>query len=119
MFIALEYALLFLSLLLLLQVLRYTIAELKSLVREEGLPFECGFELRREVRLPFSLSYFYLTLIFLLFDLEIVFLAFVPAHVFTEYHDGIIVWAITVLILISAGLAYEIKEGSLEWSIGQ
>ena len=46
-------------------------------LREETTPYECGFEHHSLARVPFSLRYFFLTLVFLLFDLEIVLLVFV------------------------------------------
>lgn len=54
------------------------IRERVVLMREELSPYECGFEHHNVSRVPLSLRYFFLTLLFLLFDLEIVFLLFSP-----------------------------------------
>jgi len=66
-------------------------------------------------RVPFSLPFFYLTLIFLIFDLEIIFLLFF----FKAYLIGAIKMPILVLIvfviLLLSGLMFEWKEGTLEW----
>lgn len=46
---------------------------------KEKFRFECGFESLKLRRLPFSLNFFMITLIFVLFDLEIVILvAIIP-----------------------------------------
>jgi len=46
-------------------------------------PFECGFERFSSARVPFSLKFYLIVVIFLVFDLEIVILIPIPERVLT------------------------------------
>jgi len=84
-------------------------------MREEISSFECGFEHHNLSRVPFSLRYFFLTIIFLLFDLEIVLIMFLPSILFTTsyvYAVGVLSFFIIILFL---SLVYEWNDGTLEW----
>ena len=84
--------------------------------REKRSPFECGFDPMGSARLPFSLRFFLLAVIFLIFDVEIVLL--VP--VFIGCFEGIrirVFWGgFVFLIILIAGLFHEWNEGSLDWA---
>lgn len=99
----------------LLKFCSFIVSERAKLTREELGCYECGFEQNNLSRIPFSMRYFFLTLIFLLFDLEIVFLLFIIYFIFSGYFFyGLIVFIFFVVVLFM-GLVYEWLEGSLEW----
>lgn len=68
------------------------LAESRVLMREELTSYECGFEHHSLSRVPFSFRYFFLTLVFLLFDLEVVLLLFIVFLTFsTSVYYGLLV----------------------------
>lgn len=84
--------------------------------REKASPFECGFDRNSSSRLPFSLRFFLITIIFLIFDVEIVIL--LPAvyrlnqTIITEWRLIFIIFVIILFI----GLVHEWKQGALNWT---
>jgi NADH-ubiquinone oxidoreductase chain 3 len=55
---------------LLFVVFFFTSIRLKR-VRDDRVPFECGFDPKSFARIPFSLRFFLLAVIFLIFDVEV------------------------------------------------
>nr|YP_010233986.1 NADH dehydrogenase subunit 3 [Physunio superbus]QTA71669.1 NADH dehydrogenase subunit 3 [Physunio superbus] len=84
--------------------------------REKSSPFECGFDPVGSSRVPFSLRFFLLAVIFVVFDVEIILLF--PAVMVV---GGIWMWVggylllLFFLVLLFLGVVYEWWEGSLEW----
>nr|YP_009294934.1 NADH dehydrogenase subunit 3 [Filhollianassa ceramica]ANW37028.1 NADH dehydrogenase subunit 3 [Filhollianassa ceramica]AOH05870.1 NADH dehydrogenase subunit 3 [Filhollianassa ceramica] len=84
--------------------------------REKNSPYECGFDPKGSGRLPFSLRFFLIAVIFLIFDVEITLL--LPL-VCILYLVDIYSWTLTgllFLLVLLFGLYYEWKEGALDWS---
>nr|YP_007317409.1 NADH dehydrogenase subunit 3 [Enoplometopus occidentalis]AGA56186.1 NADH dehydrogenase subunit 3 [Enoplometopus occidentalis] len=84
--------------------------------REKNSPFECGFDPKGSARLPFSLRFFLIAVIFLIFDVEITLL--MPLASIIQL-SNIFSWMTTgfmFLIILLFGLYYEWHNGALEWS---
>lgn len=68
-------------------------------------PFECGINSISSQRVPFSLQFAFIALLFLLFDIEIVIILPIPIRKFTQLSTIIIRFSIIIILLL--GLAYE------------
>ena len=94
-------------LVILLKVVSIFISETVILNREELSSYECGFEHHNVSRIPFSLRYFFLTLLFLLFDLEILLLLFTPYVVISNFIYLSYLLAFLFILVLFLGLLYE------------
>nr|YP_009054403.1 NADH dehydrogenase subunit 3 [Pterois miles]CDQ52005.1 NADH dehydrogenase subunit 3 [Pterois miles] len=83
---------------------------------EKLSPYECGFDPLGSARLPFSLRFFLVAILFLLFDLEIALLLPLPWGDQLASPLLTLVWATAVLVLLTLGLVYEWLQGGLEWA---
>nr|UOU85371.1 NADH dehydrogenase subunit 3 [Theodoxus fluviatilis] len=84
--------------------------------REKSSPFECGFDPMGSARLPFSLRFFLLAVIFLIFDVEIVLLFPVFIGCFEGMSMSVFWGGFVFLIILVVGLFHEWNEGSLDWA---
>nr|YP_009236775.1 NADH dehydrogenase subunit 3 [Telchinia perenna]AMJ17244.1 NADH dehydrogenase subunit 3 [Telchinia perenna] len=92
------------------------ISKKSFLDREKCSPFECGFDPKSIARVPFSLHFFLITMIFLIFDVEIalifpVIATFKMVNFFTW--TKISFFFICILLL---GLYHEWNQNMLNWS---
>nr|YP_010500968.1 NADH dehydrogenase subunit 3 [Cottus perplexus]YP_010500981.1 NADH dehydrogenase subunit 3 [Cottus gulosus]UXB58309.1 NADH dehydrogenase subunit 3 [Cottus perplexus]UXB58361.1 NADH dehydrogenase subunit 3 [Cottus gulosus]UXB58803.1 NADH dehydrogenase subunit 3 [Cottus gulosus] len=83
---------------------------------EKLSPYECGFDPVGSARLPFSLRFFLIAILFLLFDLEIALLLPLPWGDQLTAPLITFLWATAVLMLLTLGLIYEWLQGGLEWA---
>nr|AMB65581.1 NADH dehydrogenase subunit 3 [Ptychobarbus kaznakovi] len=83
---------------------------------EKLSPYECGFDPVGSARLPFSLRFFLVAILFLLFDLEIALLLPLPWGDQLDNPTETFFWATAVLVLLTLGLIYEWAQGGLEWA---
>nr|YP_009327890.1 NADH dehydrogenase subunit 3 [Hemipristis elongata]APC24861.1 NADH dehydrogenase subunit 3 [Hemipristis elongata] len=83
---------------------------------EKLSPYECGFDPLGNARLPFSLRFFLVAILFLLFDLEIALLLPLPWGNQLMMPLSTLFWAAMILILLTLGLIYEWSQGGLEWA---
>lgn len=83
--------------------------------REKLSPFECGFDPQGTSRLPFSLRFYLIALIFLIFDVEIVLI--LPLVILLNTVD-LWVWTcilVGFIVILLVGLYYEWVQGALSW----
>nr|YP_002734984.1 NADH dehydrogenase subunit 3 [Arborophila rufipectus]ACH99463.1 NADH dehydrogenase subunit 3 [Arborophila rufipectus] len=83
---------------------------------EKLSPYECGFDPLGSARLPFSIRFFLVAILFLLFDLEIALLLPLPWAVQLQSPMTTLTWVTTLIALLTLGLTYEWTQGGLEWA---
>ena len=77
--------------------------------------FECGIEVKGNARFPFSVQYFLIAILFVLFDVEIIFM-YPWAVNFKELGWSGMQDMMLFLFLFLAGFYYIIKKGALNWN---
>ncbi|MGL4632829.1 MAG: NADH-quinone oxidoreductase subunit A [Leadbetterella sp.] len=86
---------------------------LKSKRKED--PFECGIESQGDARMPMSVRYFLTAILFVLFDVEIVFMY--PWAVNFKKLGWLGFWEMLIFVtFVMAGLYYVIRKGVLDWA---
>ncbi len=86
----------------------------RSFNRQKGEAYECGIPTRGRSWMQFKVGYYLFAILFLMFDVETVFLFPWAVTVQDTGIDGLINILFFMLILI-LGLAYAWKKGALEW----
>ena len=81
---------------------------------EKLSPYECGFEPFADARSKFDVRYYLVSILFIIFDLEVAFLF--PWAVSLGKIGLFGFWSMIVFLLVlTVGFAYEWKKGALEW----
>nr|WPM98426.1 NADH dehydrogenase subunit 3 [Ochthebius quadricollis] len=83
--------------------------------REKSSPFECGFDPKSSARMPFSIQFFLIAVIFLIFDVEITLL--IPLILTLKITNIIMYMYISMFffIILLMGLYHEWNQGALNW----
>ncbi len=95
----------------------YMIAKLvgpRSYAKVKGEPYECGIPTRGTSWLPVSVGFYLFAILFLMFDVETVFLY--PWAVVVKQFGSMALLSIGFFLLVLVfGLAYAWRKGALEW----
>nr|YP_009735159.1 NADH dehydrogenase subunit 3 [Acropyga pallida]QBG38658.1 NADH dehydrogenase subunit 3 [Acropyga pallida] len=83
-------------------------------MREKISPFECGFDPLTKSRMPFSIQFFIISLIFLIFDIEITLL--IPLIYMIFFFNKITIFiSLLFMYILILGLIIEYIEQSIDW----
>jgi NADH-quinone oxidoreductase subunit A len=86
----------------------------KRTVSRKSINFECGLETLGDARSPFSIRYFLVAILFVLFDIEVIFM-YPWAITFKEMAwDGLLKMAGFLAVLL-IGYIYIVKRKAFEW----
>ena len=100
-----------------LVVAAYVIAKLigpRTYNKVKGEPFECGIPTRGSAWIPVHVGYYLFAILFLIFDVETVFL-YPWAVVVKDFGAMALVSIGFFLLVLVFGLAYAWRKGALEW----
>nr|UPL66069.1 NADH dehydrogenase subunit 3 [Oxycarenus lugubris] len=99
-----------------LMVMCSIISKTSIMDREKMSPFECGFDPSSSARNPFSIQFFLIAVLFLIFDVEI---AIILPMIITLKTSNPLTWTtitMTFIIILIIGLYYEWMNNMLEWT---
>nr|YP_009266369.1 NADH dehydrogenase subunit 3 [Hygrobia hermanni]ANJ70491.1 NADH dehydrogenase subunit 3 [Hygrobia hermanni] len=84
--------------------------------REKNSPFECGFDPKNSSRLPFSIHFFLIAVIFLIFDVEITLLMPMIMIMKSSNMTSWLMINFFFLLILIIGLYHEWNQGALNWA---
>ena len=80
--------------------------------------YECGFNAFDDARMKFDVRFYLVSILFIIFDLEVAFLFPWAVSMFDLSHGGMVFafWSMMVFLgVLTVGFIYEWKKGALEW----
>ena len=81
---------------------------------EKVSAYECGFNAFDDARMKFDVRFYLVSILFIIFDLEIAFLF--PWAVAFQDVSMVGFWSMMIFLsVLTIGFAYEWKKGALEW----
>lgn len=86
----------------------------KRVSAEKLIPFESGIEVIGNARTPFSIKYFMVAILFVLFDVEVIFM-YPWAINFRELGSYGMLEMFVFMGTLLLGFVYVIKKGALDW----
>nr|ARH54526.1 NADH dehydrogenase subunit 3 [Ocypus ophthalmicus] len=109
-------ALIIFTITLIVMTLASIISKKSFMDREKSSPFECGFDPMSSSRLPFSIQFFLIAVIFLIFDVEITLL--IPLILTLKISNLFNYMMITFffIFILLWGIYHEWNQGALNWA---
>ena len=80
--------------------------------------YECGFNAFDDARMKFDVRFYLVSILFIIFDLEVAFLFPWAVSMFDLSHAGMVFafWSMMAFLgVLTVGFIYEWKKGALEW----
>nr|YP_010472516.1 NADH dehydrogenase subunit 3 [Harpalus anxius]UVG42140.1 NADH dehydrogenase subunit 3 [Harpalus anxius] len=116
MFIIFIMSIIIMTLSMLVMLIANILSKKTFMDREKNSPFECGFDPKNSARLPFSLQFFLIAVIFLIFDVEI---ALLMPMIMIMKISNLMSWMMVsffFLLILLIGLYHEWNQGALNWA---
>ena len=92
----------------------------RKATRTKTMPYECGKDPVGSARERFSVKFYLVAMIFILFDIELIFLlpwAVVFRSFVQDFNLGLLIYVemMTFVVLLLVGYVYVLKKGLFEW----
>nr|QRW36325.1 NADH dehydrogenase subunit 3 [Hydroporus despectus] len=115
MMITMVMSMIIITIALITMLIASTLSKKTFMDREKNSPFECGFDPFNSARLPFSIQFFLIAVIFLIFDVEIALL--LPMIMIMKISNLITMMSTTMffIFILLIGLYHEWNMGALNW----
>ncbi len=84
----------------------------------KDMSYECGMPVREAASPRFSVKFYLVAMLFILFDIEIVFMYpwAVVYRDFLEHHGTMIFWSMAGFVtVLTIGYIYALKKGAFDW----
>ena len=85
---------------------------------DKDMAYECGMPVREAAAPRFSVKFYLVAMLFILFDIEIVFM-YPWAVIYRDFlsdHGPVIFWSMAGFVtVLTFGYVYAIKKGALDW----
>nr|YP_010491832.1 NADH dehydrogenase subunit 3 [Dinothenarus chrysocomus]UWM92618.1 NADH dehydrogenase subunit 3 [Dinothenarus chrysocomus] len=116
MFMMLYMSIIILMITIIIMAIASIISKKTFMDREKSSPFECGFDPKSSSRLPFSIQFFLIAVIFLIFDVEITLL--IPLILTMKISNLMNYFMILLffLLILLLGIYHEWNQGALNWA---
>nr|YP_009995512.1 NADH dehydrogenase subunit 3 [Ochthebius viridis]QNP09967.1 NADH dehydrogenase subunit 3 [Ochthebius viridis] len=115
MLITLKLSMIIMLISMLMMMMASILSKKTFMDREKSSPFECGFDPKSSARMPFSIQFFLIAVIFLIFDVEITLL--IPLIMILKITNLIMYMMISMFFffILLIGLYHEWNQGALNW----
>jgi len=85
---------------------------------DKDMAYECGMPVREAAAPRFSVKFYLVAMLFILFDIEVVFM-YPWAVVYRDFlaqHGSVIFWSMAGFVsVLTIGYVYAVKKGALDW----
>nr|CCB84621.1 NADH dehydrogenase subunit 3 [Bahadzia jaraguensis] len=100
---------------LIIEMLALLVGKKSMKERAKTSSFECGFDPFKKARTPFSIRFFLITIIFLIFDIEIAIL--LPVGIINKptFTMSLSLVSLVITIILTMGLIHEWYQSALNW----
>nr|YP_008816053.1 NADH dehydrogenase subunit 3 [Entransia fimbriata]AGZ90292.1 NADH dehydrogenase subunit 3 [Entransia fimbriata] len=92
----------------------FSVSTLRPQIPEKLSAYECGFDPFDDARSPFDIRFYLVSILFIIFDLEVSFLF--PWALCLNSIGSFGFWSMMLFLwILTIGFIYEWKKGALEW----